>query len=531
MGTYSIYRSTSCGFMVPTDVKYVTYITVGGGGGGAYPNISGLPRPGFTAPGSGTGTSISPGSVSSGGGGAGSLYSGGSGGWGSWRSGSRGGYSFGPSSRAPSGYGGLGQGGAGQWRSGSQSYGGGGGGASCCVRYRGSAGSCPGQYISVSIGRGGTQGGSGNCRYGIQGAMYACVCTYERPRPSITASPLAFRLDGGDGNESRSKLTWSTSGGESDSEIIEALVNGSVVYNYGQQARNNSTGFYVSPEETTEFRLTTTNPAYEETDSVIVTVYIPPNITFTVTDDEEEPTSEDITIVLGEQRTLKWTITGDVDTVVITPGVGSSNNNSSTFIQPSTTTTYSITASGLGGVASKEIKVTVLQPPTLSVSGPINIDYEDDIIVSISATNSDGGVSYVSEYTYTSGQVVQIPGAIDVPNTIGDIIEVLSYTIPVTYNDYGPTNVKLTFTVDGYGFLDTSDIVDVAVYIDQSPDEITIPEIEDALINETPIISPGEDTTITLTITDIDIPVEIKADSPIQVEIDDDDNWRNIRRI
>lgn len=529
MGRYSVSRSSSYGFSIPFDVKFVTYITVGGGGGGGYPNIPNLPRPNFTPPRSGGGTSVT-GGVSSSGGGAGSLYSGGGGGWGNWRRGSNGGYSYGPTSRAQSGYSSYGQGGAGQWRSGSQSYGGGGGGASCCIKYRGSSGACAGQYINVSIGGGGTQGGSGNCRYGIGGAMYACVCTYDRPNPNITASPIAFRLDGGDGNNSRTKLTWSTSGGESDSEVIEALVNGTVVQSYGQVARNNSTGFFVSPTETTEFRLTTTNPAYSEDDSVIVTVYIPPQITFTITDENDDPTSENITIVLGETRELEWEVEGDVDTIVIQPGVGSSNNISSVFVSPSETTTYTISASGLGGVGSKEITVTVLQPPTLSVSGPLEVNYGSDIVVSISATNSEGGVSYIAEYTDTSGQNESQP-SVDVPNTIGDLVEVFTYIIPVTYDDYGPENVKLTFIVDGYGDLTEDDIVDVSVEIDQRPLSIAIPESDDKIINETPIISPEEESTITLTIDDIDIPVEIKADSPIQVEIDDDDQWRNIRQI
>jgi len=520
MARYSISRTSNGSFNVPNDVKCITYIMVGGGGGGAYPN-TGFIGSGWTSPQAGGTTYISPGGVAGYGGGPGSLYSGGYGGSSNWRNGQRGGYSYGPTSRAQSGYSSYGQGGAGQWRSGTQSYGGGGGGASCCVRTRGSQGAVPGQRINYYIGYGGTQGGSGNCRYGIGGVMYACVCQYDPPSPSISASPTAFRLDGGDGNQSRTTLTWSTAGGESDSEILESLVNGTVTQSYGQVARNNSSGLVVSPTETTDFRLTTSNPAYTRSDTVTVRVYIPPVITFTVDND---------TLVEGEGTVLRWSVTGDANTMYIEPGIGLSQLNSIANISPSLTTTYTATASGLGGTSSKELTVTVLPPPTLSVGGPLNVNYGENILVNIYATNSDGGVSYVATYTDVTGQT-QVKPSVLIPNTIGDLVE-SEYTVEVDYGDFGPENVSLAFYVDGYGSLGVTEVINVPVIIDQTPDYIEIPETDDTIRNEEPVVTPDvEVTTQQLVIEDIDIPVEIKSDYPIQVEIDNDDQWRNIRQI
>ena len=115
MASFNIYRSYTSNINISTCVKYVRYITVGGGGGGAYPNIP-VFRPNFTSPQAG-GYSCAGGTISYGGN-PGSWYSGGSGGYGNWRYGSTGRFGGGPWNRAASGYGSTGQGGAGGQASG-----------------------------------------------------------------------------------------------------------------------------------------------------------------------------------------------------------------------------------------------------------------------------------------------------------------------------------------------------------------------------------------------------------------------------
>ncbi len=530
MGQYSIGRSGSGNIQVPSDVKTMTYITVAGGGGGGYPNISGLPRPGFTAPSAGGYTCA--GGVISYGGGGGSLYSPGYGGYGNWRNGSAGRFGGGPWNRAASGYSSYGSGGSGQWRGSSSSYGGGGGGASCCTKSRGTSGAEAGQNVYVRIGYGGTQGGSGNCRYGASGGFFGCVCTYDAPTPSISANPTSFRANQTDGNNGQTTLSWTIGGGDSDSEVLERLRNGSVVESYGQVNRTNN-GFVVAPTETSEFRLTASNPAYSRSDSVFVNVYIEPVINLSATADNQDPESDPptYTIVQGNNIILSWTVTGDASSLIIEPGIGSSGLSSSSVVSPTITTTYTATASGLGGTGSASLLVNVLQPATINVSGPINVLYEENIPIIISATNSDGGISYIAEYLYLDG-TNEFKPSVAIPNTSGDEVEVDPYTIPIVYNDFGPFKVRLVFTVDGYGSLTATDTIEVPIIIDQTPDAIDIPETDDTFKNEEPVVTPDvEVTTDQIVIDDIDVPVEVRADYPIQIEIDDSGTFINVREI
>ena len=529
MGRYSIGRSSSGNIYVPSDVKTMTHITVGGGGGGGYPNIP-VFSGNFTSPQAGGYTCA--GGVIAYGGGAGSLYSSGYGGSGNWRSGSSGRFGGGPWNRAASGYSSYGSGGSGQWRGSSSSYGGGGGGASCCTKNRGASGAAAGQYVYVRIGYGGTQGGSGNCRYGASGGYFGCVCTYDAPTPSISANPAAFRANKTDGNNGTTTLSWTIGGGDSDSEVLERLRNGAVVESYGQVNRTNN-GFVVSPTETSEFRLTASNPAYSRSDSVTVNVYIEPVVTFSASSGNQDPGSNPptYTIVQGTSIILSWTVLGDASSLIIAPGIGSSGFSSSTVVSPTVTTTYTATATGLGGTGSSSLLINVLEPPSINVSGPINVLYEENIPITITATNSDGGISYVAEYLYLDGTNEFRPSE-SIPNTSGDEVEVDPYTIPVVYNDFGPFKVRLVFTVDGYGSLTATDTIEVPIIIDQMPDAIDIPETDDTFKNEEPVVTPDvEVTTDQIVINDIDVPVEVKADYPVQIEIDDSGIFIDVREI
>ena len=530
MGRICYIYTNSRGYSVPTATKCICYFAVGGGGGGAYPNISGLPRPGMTPPRAGGSTYYSAGGPTAGGGGPGSLYSGGYGGWGNYASGSRGYYnsSGGGSARARSGYGPYGSGGAGQWRSGSQTYGGGGGGASATTVARGCSGGIPGQYVSWTVGQGGTQGGTGTCRYGAAGAVYISVCTYDPPNPSITATPLAFRADGSDGSDGTVDLTWSTSGGDSTSEILERLdLNNNVEESYGQVNRNQSTPFVVSPTESSIFRLTVSNPAYTRTDTVTVYVYQKPVVNLVAQND---------TIVRGNSTNISWTVTGDADTFSISPGVGQSNLSGNVNVSPTVSTTFTGIASGLGGVGSDDLLITVLQPPTITAAGPLNVPWGQDIPVSIEATNAPGGISYVATYYFTDGTSAVQP-AVGIINSSGDEINIQAYDVVITYDGtlplpLGPEYVDIVFTVDGYGTLTATDTVSLPIIIDELPNVIDIPESDDTFKDENPVITPDvEVTTQQIVIDDIDIPVEIKADYPIQVEIDDDGTFQDVRQI
>jgi hypothetical protein len=526
MGRICYIYTSSTGYTVPSATKCICYFSVGGGGGGAYPQqVRGGP------PAAGGATYYSAGGPYAGGGGPGNYGQGGSGGYGNYSYGQTGylNYSGGGGARASSGYGPYGQGGAGQWRSGSISAGGGGGGASRSTVARGCSGAIPGQYVSWTVGSGGRQGGTGTCRYGINGAVYISVCTYDPPSPSITGTPLAFRRNGSDGSDGTVDLTWSTSGGESTSEILERLdLDGNLEESYGQVNRNQSSPpFVVAPVESSIFRLTTSNPAYTRSDSVTVYVYQEPVVTLVTQND---------TIVRGQSTNISWIVEGDASTFTISPGIGQSNLSGNQNVSPTVNTTYVGVASGLGGTGSGELEITVLQPPTITAAGPLNVLWGQGIPVSIEATNAPGGISYVATYYYTDGSSVVQP-SVDIPNSAGDEVNIQAYTIGINYDDtlplpLGPENIDLLFTVDGYGDLTATFPLTMPIIIDETPNVIDIPESDDTFRDENPVVTPDvEVTTQQIVVDDIDIPVEIKADYPIQVEIDNDGTYQDVRQI
>jgi peptidoglycan-associated lipoprotein len=73
---------------------------------------------------------------------------------------------------------------------------------------------------------------------------------------------------------------------------------------------------------------------------------------------QANPTS----INTGDSTTLSWTST-DATQLTISPGVGAVTAQGSTKVNPSDSTTYTITASGPGGSADSSVRVTVAAPP------------------------------------------------------------------------------------------------------------------------------------------------------------------------
>jgi len=72
------------------------------------------------------------------------------------------------------------------------------------------------------------------------------------------------------------------------------------------------------------------------------------------------------TILAGESSTLTWTST-NADSCVIDHGVGSVALNGTTTVSPIETTTYTITATGLGGTVTNSVTVTVMPQISLMV--------------------------------------------------------------------------------------------------------------------------------------------------------------------
>ena len=178
-------------------------------------------------------------------------------------------------------------------------------------------------------------------------------CSYSPPIVNITASPNPII------NPASTTLTWYVSG-----STYQTLTD------YGSVASSGSVT--VSPSDDRTYTLTAYGyGSTSASNSVTVVVYIPPNVSLTV---------DDTTIVLGENTFLRWSTSGDASTMTITPEPGATNLVSFTRISPTVDTVYTATANGVGGTDSDQVTVTVLQPPTVSISGPLSVSYGDDIV-------------------------------------------------------------------------------------------------------------------------------------------------------
>ena len=499
-----IYTS-STNFYVSNDVKYIYYMAVGGGGGGA------RPRAGFGRSPTAGGYSCAPGGTAYGGQ-PGQLNAGGSGGYGTYAYGQSGyvNYSGGEYARANSGYGPYGYGGAGQWRSPRFTGGGGGGGATYFYQCRGWNGAVPNNSYYLRVGSGGQQGGNGYRRFGRHGAVYVWQQNYEQPTLSLSVSPTAI-IEG-----QTATISWSAGGdveGVRSPELGQNLAtSGSVV---------------VSPSSNQRYTVTAYNVVYERSRFIDLTVYRIPTATLTATPS---------TIVVGQSASLDWT-SSDATSASINQGIGSVNLSGQLTVSPTTDITYTISVTGNGGSGSDTATITVLTIPTLSVVVPQSVNYGDDITIEVNGTNTDPsgtGVTLVTVQTDEYDGPGSTLSPISIPSTKGSSFST-QYTIPGTslpYDTVGPTALELRFTADGYGSLVVNVTKNVDIVIDMTPDAIDIPSSEDKFLGEEPVITPDvEVTSENIVINDIDIPVEIKADSPIQVEIDGSDDWINVRQI
>lgn len=326
------------------------------------------------------------------------------------------------------------------------------------------------------------------------------TCVYPAPTADINANPSAIIR----GNYT--DITWSFT--NATSATISGI--GSVGIGSNGPVR-------LYPTSTTTYTLTVSGLGGTRTDSVTVYVYVPPVITLTV---------DNSTIVRGESTTLRWNTTGDANTGNITPEPGPINLNSYWTIRPTVTTTYTAYVSGLGGSDTDQLTVTVIQPPSVSLTSPPYINYGNQVTLSYQATNV--GRELILQYVYSYLDGTQ-SSAYSVNLGSGDNIN-SSYTFTPSYNNKGPSQITFTLIAYGYGNLQTQSGAITLVNIDQTPDLIEIPESRNKLKNEEPVISPIDGASIQLQVNDIDIPVEIKSEVPVQVNIDNQ-GYQDVRSL
>lgn len=285
----------------------------------------------------------------------------------------------------------------------------------------------------------------------------------------------------------------------------------------------------VRPTTTKMYTLTVYGPGTTSiTSNFTITVYQPPNLSFSL---DRNP------IIVGETTVLRWATTGDASTITWNSGgIVNGNLNSNATVGPSQNTTYSATVSGLGGTDTDSITLIVYQLPTVSITVPNTLLYNTQGTISYASSYSNVSLRVTPSYLYDfdgviTGTVVNLPKPASAQFGAANTSVSGSFTTAIPYNTRGPrTATYLIEAVGSGGSVSESKIV--SIIIDETPDNVVIPETEDVIKNEDPVITP--DSTVTsdvITISDIDIPVEVKSSRPIQVKINNSATWNNLRQI
>ena len=250
-----------------------------------------------------------------------------------------------------------------------------------------------------------------------------------------------------------------------------------------------------------------------------LTILIEPRITASV---------DDTPLLPGQCTILRWNVTGDVSQVTISPGIGLVNINGNTQICPEETITYTITATGDVGIDIEEIAVTVYQPPTVSISGPVSINYGEQGTLSYEATEVDISLKLSPVYNYKNGSLSGSMFDVNLP--LGEnVSESIQTQIP--YNDFGPFSVTYVIVATGNGGQESKQII-IPINVDETPTNFLVPESEDLLKDQAPIFTPDAIvTSYEIVIDDIDIPVEVKADKPILIDVNSQEDWKPIREL
>ena len=115
---------------------------------------------------------------------------------------------------------------------------------------------------------------------------------------------------------------------------------------------------------------------------------------------------------------------------------------------------------------------------------------------------------------------------------IGGTQSTTGYTTTIPYTDRGPLNVGYVVRATGKLGNFQEQVVAIPIIIDDTPENLNIPESDELLKDQTPVVSPEvEVLSDLLLIDDVDIKVEIKSNYPIQVDLNQSDDWNNIRQI
>ena len=345
-------------------------------------------------------------------------------------------------------------------------------------------------------------------------------CVYPTPSITLNVTPNSYIAPGS------AKLTWSVSNSTSRTLTGQGSVGTS----------SPPGGITVSPTINKAYTL---NASYygitSNTQTVNLTVYQPVVAKFI--------SASPNPITVGQTSTLTWVVTGSATTpATINQGVGNVLFSSSKPVSPSSTTTYTLAASGPGGSDSDTIKVKVNQIPQLSYGTPSSIDYGDSVTFNVTYRYATGGVNGIATYSKinpATGNTITSTESLSLSGTTSDETGAAvnsPITLNIPWSSYGVFGIAISLTASGGGGA-TSVPGNINVIVDKLPDNVNVPNN----LQETPsddVEAPDFETVLSdpLVVTDIDVAVEIKANEPIQVRFDNADpdiesNWNNVRPI
>jgi hypothetical protein len=414
---------------------------------------------------------------------------------------------------------GLSNGGGGGSPGGGDGGGGGGGGGGS------SGGGGGGQGVDCNYGGGG--GGGGTSRYNSSkvsfvnqstnsgnGSMTLSFTVTIAEITSFTISPNTIIAG------QSATLSWNTA--DSTSRSI----------NQGIGSVGVSGSTTISPGSSRTYTMTAIGLAGNDTADASITVYPP-----TIATISASPNS----IIVGQNSTLSWVVSGAGGTTAsINQGIGAVVLTSNTSVSPSTSTTYTINASGLGGTDSDSVTISVYQLPEISYNVPTNIDYGDTLQFPVTYRYASGGVNGTITYTmrnsttganqtqvqnvFLSGTSSDESGAEKTGNVVANI----------PYGLHGVFAIDISLSSNGAGGV-TNQVETINVNVDELPDNITIPNSLEQIPSDD-VEAPDFDIVLSdpIVVSDIDVAVEIKSNKPIQVRFDDDDplinsNWYDVR--
>ncbi len=202
----------------------------------------------------------------------------------------------------------------------------------------------------------------------------------------------------------------------------------------------------VSPAVTTVYTITVNGIGGSSSSTVTVTVNPLPTVTII---------PNPVTIFNGQSSVLTWG-SSNVDTCTIEPGIGSVDLNSSITVSPTETTTYTITASGPGGVVTADTTITLQN--SAPTAGDQSLTTNEDVATPVTLTGSDPDNDVLS-YEIITGPTAgtlsgTVPNLIYTPNNNyngGD-----SFTFKTNDGQTDSTSATITLTVEAVNDVPTA---------------------------------------------------------------------------